>query len=242
MAHIAAVATTYNEAEIIGLTVDHLRAEGIEAIYVADASDDGTFELLLERGCTVTKDDKGYHDQPHWTGLLADVARQHGADWVIPFDADEFWYATDGRTIVETLADVPASVGKLYARMWEHNDWDHRQPAQKPLPKVAFRPAEGMTFAPGNHDVDRVPGEVRWGVLDLREIQFHSFEHMVRKSTDRVVRIDPAFGQSYGTHQRELYVMSMDEKRAWWEARNSREVCLDPIPTRLGDHPHDWGA
>jgi hypothetical protein len=233
---VAAVTTTFQEADIIGTTVAHLQAEGVERIYAADASADGTREIMRDLGVTVIVDNDPFHYQPKWTEVLAELARQDGADWVIPFDADEFWYATDGRTIPEALTDVPPEIIGVNARMWEHNDWDNRQPSPKPLPKVAVRAVEGMRFAEGNHACF-LPGDYRWEILDLREIQFRGFDHMCRKSRERTDRLDPSLGAGFGAHQRGIHQMDLDAKRVAFEALLTRTVVHDPIPSRLDHHP-----
>lgn len=226
---IAAVATTYNEQDIIGESVAHLRAHGVEHIYAADASTDATRDILHAAGVTVVYDNDSYHDQPKWIEVLAELARQDGAEWVIPFDADEFWYSVDGSPIPDALSALPERVTKVAARMWAHVDRDHREPHPKPLPKVAFRAVEGVTVHPGNHGVD-LAGETRWGVLDLREIQFRSFEHLCEKSRDRVERIDPSFSHGYGAHQRAIHAMDVDAKRAEWDRIVAAASVYDPIP------------
>lgn len=230
---IAAVATIYNEADIIEPVVRHLFAEGIDRVLVADASTDETTDILHglaeELDVTVVRDDADHHFQPAWINRLA---WQADADWIVPFDADEFWYATEADTIKDALASVPLGVTKIYARMFQHRDWDHRYPNRAPFPKVAYRWDPRMKVANGNHDVDG-PGAGMWGVLDLRELQFRSFDHMVVKSEARTVRLDPSLPETEGAHQRRLHAMSMDEKRAEWARWQETETVFDPIPSKV---------
>lgn len=226
---LAGVATVFNEEDIIEQTVRHHFAEGFDRILIADASTDQTPEILAELSkefdLRVIRDDTGKHYQPRWINWLA---QQAGCDWIVPFDADEFWYSPTGKRIVDALEDVPAGVTKLPARMFQHRDWEHRYPHPAPFPKVAFRWTPQMVVANGNHDVSG-PGAALWGVLDLRELQFRSFEHLCVKSRDRVVRIDPSLPESEGAHQRVLHALSLEERRAAWADMQARETVFDPI-------------
>lgn len=229
---VAGVATVYNEADIIEACVRHLFAEGVDRVLIADASDDETPEILRGlqdeyEGLFVCRDDEYYHFQPRWVNALAARA---GTEWVIPFDADEFWYAPDGRPIADALSAVPPGVTKVYARMFQHRDWEHRHTHAVQLPKCAFRFSPHMRVQNGNHDVHG-PGLGMWGVLELRELHFRSFEHMVVKSSARVERIDPSLPGSEGAHQRVLHAMGMEEKREAWAEWLNRETVFDPVPS-----------
>lgn len=226
---IAAVTTTYNEADIIGLVVDHLYRQGVDRIYAADASDDPTSDILADRGVTVVEDPEPYHYQPRWIEHLARMAGADGADWVIPFDADEFWCGTDQRSIAQAIGQLPGDVTKIVAAVWAYQDLERRETTPRLLPKVAFRPEGLVRVHEGNHDAD-LPGRVARDVLEVREVQYRGFEHFCRKAAERNRTIDPALGYQHGTHHRRLEGMTVDELRAEYEALTSRESVVDPIP------------
>lgn len=230
---IAAVATVKNEADIIERSVRHLLAEGVERIYIAHGlSDDGTGDVLASLPVTVVETNEGYHFQPKWIDHLAECAWADGAGWILPFDADEFWYSEGGR-ICEVLDDFPVNVRKLHVRAFQHRDWDHREVEYRSMGKVAYRWEPGASIAPGNHDVHLpLGGEVMAGVLDLREWQFRSFEHMARKCKERVADIDPSLPYTSGLHQRVLAEMSPEALRAEWDRKQSVPVVYDPVPSR----------
>jgi hypothetical protein len=229
---IAAVSTVRNEADIVGDTVTHLLAEGVTDIYIADGmSTDGTRDVLRALPVNVYDDRETHHLQPYWIGRLADIAYDDGADWVLCVDADEFWYAPSGRTILEELTDVPAEVGKLYVRMWHHLDRYLREPNQKPLPKVAFRAGRGVEVANGNHEANP-PGESREGVLAIREIQYRGFEHFCRKITERCATLDPRLPEGHGTHITQYRGWTKEQLLTEWETLVSRATVNDPIPCR----------
>lgn len=229
---IAGVATVYNEADIIESCIRHHFAEGVGRILVADASTDDTPDILHaladEFDLRIFRDEDDHHFQPKWINWLAEQAH---ADWVVPFDADEFWYGASGQTVADAIAGVPAGVTKLYARMFQHRDWDHRHVHRAPFPKCAYRFGPAMRVANGNHDVSG-PGAGLWGILDLRELQFRSFEHFCEKSTARTVRIDPSLPETEGAHQRVLHALDMDGKARAWAEWNKIETVVDPIPSR----------
>ena len=93
----------------------HLAA-GVDEVIVTDhASTDGTEEVLAryERDgrVRVLREPDGPFRQREWVTHMARLAAtEHGADWVVNGDADEFWWPRGG-SLQEVLAAVPRRYG-----------------------------------------------------------------------------------------------------------------------------------
>lgn len=93
----------------------HLNA-GVDVVIVTDnGSVDGTSDVLAELERTgavhVLREPVGEFRQREWQTRMARLAAtEHGADWVINSDADEFWWPRGG-DLREVLAAVPARYG-----------------------------------------------------------------------------------------------------------------------------------
>jgi hypothetical protein len=232
---IAAVSTCYNEADILDLWIRHMLAEGVDLIMVADKlGRDNSREILEswhERDERVVwvNDIEDSHRQAHWTNLLAGEAHHRGAEWILPADADEFPYAVDGGTVAETLANCPHD--KLFMRVWPHKDRDNKFDPHR-LPKVCYRWSPNAFVVMGSHDVS-LPGGT-YGVLDMRELQYRSFDHFCRKAEDRNQTLEPvARARNDGSHHLRLEKMNREEMLHEWEQMQSRPTVHDPIPTHV---------
>ena len=136
---IAAVSIVRDEADIIGLTIAHLLEQGVDLILVADnGSTDSTRAVLA----ALSRND----ERVQWTEdgsdlflqaeIVTDLAREawaRGAEWILPFDADEFWYADEG------LATVLEATSHGLVRAEVVNFVQHREvelPSSKSLLRV----------------------------------------------------------------------------------------------------------
>ena len=161
-----------NEADIVGQTIDHLRRQGVDGVLVVDnGSTDGTRELLSDKVdrelLFVGVDREPAYFQAAKMQYLARWATRQGADWIVPFDADEWWFGPDG-TLAETLRASPAPIATAII----HNvfpapgstgstaatDWQVDTDAAR-LEKVAYRAHRFAALHHGNHGVSR-PGRV----------------------------------------------------------------------------------
>lgn len=173
MGEVWAVAMVRDEIDVLGATIDHLLEQGVDHVLVVDnGSVDGTRELLEQRAAQdgrvlAGSDPLVPYFQSEKMTWLAHCAWRGGADWVIPFDADEWWFADSG-SLGEHLRTRPERV--LHAHL-HHMVPIQADPADVAraefvldsspgrVGKVAFRSHPLARVERGNHAVSRV-GEV----------------------------------------------------------------------------------
>ena len=237
---VVGVTMVRDEADIIETAVRHHLAEGCDRVIVADnLSTDGT-RTILDRlaetlPVTVVDDpEKGYYQARKMT-RLARQALEAGADWVVPFDADEFFYSDSGR-LADVLEAAPPEMGVLVCEGWDHvgeglSPWRRRDPQQ--FPKVVFRADPNAELAMGNHSVAH-PGQVGSGPVRYRHHQYRSLDQMARKvrqGADAYAASD--LPESEGAHWREAARLSDIELQARWLMLTSESgLVFDPTPIR----------
>lgn len=196
-----AVAMVRDEADVIGSTVAHM-LEQVDAVIVADnLSRDDTRAILEELAhehpdrLTIADDyEPAYRQSEKMTALALRARLELGAEWIVPFDADEWWYSPFGR-IADVLADVAPQWLVVPAPLYDHVataedpvDVDpvrrlgFRRREANPLPKVACRWRDDMTIAQGNHDA-HYTGRASYfdPLLTVRHFPYRSVEQLVRK-------------------------------------------------------------
>lgn len=175
-----AVGMAKDEGDIIDHTMYHFAANGAAGIVIADnLSKDNTKEKIEEAKNKISKynpnieiivleDNVLAYSQSEKMTKLASIARQHGANWIIPFDIDEIWYSP-GRTLqdaFELLNKEGADVYKVLYTNHSVTDSDHKglcpfysMQWKWPMPtnhKSCFRFRNGDSFiriSNGNHFV-----------------------------------------------------------------------------------------
>ena len=226
---IVAVSSVLNEADIIAKTIVHLKAQGVDEVLISDGgSTDGTRDLLVKHADGYVLQD-GPFDQGKEITHLAHLAREQGADWVIPFDADEFWIDPLGTTVAEVLYALPDTTSHVFAATYGHLDWTRRLP-QKPLSKVCFRPQPGMVVAWGNHHVNGITGDAIHGVLEIRELQYRDWDHFLAKvEKARALFASWAVPLEHGHHMRRLTEMTDQQLADEWANYQSQPSTHAPI-------------
>jgi glycosyltransferase involved in cell wall biosynthesis len=164
-----------DEQDIIAQHLDFHLAQGVDEVIVTDnGSEDATLEILRgyeSRGVVrIILEPSDDYSQGKWVTRMARMAAsEHGADWVINSDADEFWWPRSG-TLASTFAGLDDGVGVVVARrtnfvpqpeddqpFWERMTVREREslnPVGKPLPpKLAHRAHPEITVVQGNHRV-----------------------------------------------------------------------------------------
>ena len=233
---IAGLTTVRNEQDVISSTIAHLLDQGVDRVYVVDdGSTDSTPDILRSFGSSRVFPafvNAPYHYQARWMNRLAYYASLDGYEFIVPFDADEWWFGTEGRTVREAIEESRADV--LTAPVMRHWSWDYRD-AFYPSQKVAYRWGPDLRLIIGNHGVT-APGlgplAAETGLLEIREWQYRSAEHFVAKVRNGNARMDPSLSPLFNTHYRELAGHTDDGLRARYEAHYKREV-FDPIPSKF---------
>jgi hypothetical protein len=161
------VSMVKDEIDIIKFTLENMLNQDVDHIFVNDnLSSDGTENVLRELSknghITVFKDNEVAYYQSEKMTALAHKAFQKGADWVVPFDADECW-VVPGSSVGRLLGSVGASccLFTLYNyfphdtdSLYESNPFKRivsRDKEPAPLPKVAVKNVPDLVVQQGNH-------------------------------------------------------------------------------------------
>ncbi len=262
-----AVSIVKNEGDIIVASLEHLFRQGIDGILVADnGSTDGTrqrLETLAKRLPVHIADDRepGYF-QGQKMDVLSDWARAMGADWLIPLDADEFWFAP-GKTVGEYLRSCEANIvyGQLHNLFpvpgveFGEGPWRLEVTPQHQVMKIAFRSCRFSVIGNGSNRVYRTrfsrsglrirrPGMSVTG-LRVIHVPWRSYEQFRRKGLQGSAALRHTdLKPNIGFHWRELGALGDAEARRTWERIVNGErvdsVCWTPgAPTQLID-PSSW--
>lgn len=247
------IARVKDEADIITFTVRRMLEQTDRVMVVDNASTDGTRDLLadLQRQ---HPDELIVHDDPevgYWQSrkmtALAAAAGQHGAAWVVPFDADEAWYSPFGR-IGDVLAEHPEAAiveAALYDHVATGEDPDGPDPTSRigwrraapgALPKIACRPYPRVEIHQGNHGCDY--GQRLAGLLVVRHFPYRTVEQMIGKARNGAAAYAATdLPEHVGKHWRDYGRLTDEQigdvfRRYFWAAdpRKDRGLIFDPAP------------
>lgn len=195
---VIAVSMVRDEADIVESTIRNMCAQ-VDSVIVADnGSVDGTRQILerltAELPLEVVDDPEIGYWQSRKMTWLAGLAGDRGAEWVVPFDADEWWYCT-GVRVADRLAGIGPGMMVATAELFDHvptgSDSDDTDPVTRmmwrrrdplPLPKVACRWRPGLVIHQGNHGCDYdgvLPASVP--ALTVRHFPYRTAEQFIRK-------------------------------------------------------------
>ena len=228
-----AVTMVRDEADVIGFTLAHMLTQVDHAIVADNLSLDSTPDILASFGdqVTIIRDlEPGYYQADKMT-RLAHLAGDMGAEWVIPFDADEAWYLPDLDTIE---ADVVRTSPFVYVPQLDDPDDPnpitricHRMTVPERQAKVCFRYHPDVELHMGQHDVER-PGH-RTDAGTVRHYQYRTLEQVRRKVSNGVGAYNASdLPHRYGSHWRELDAFDDAALERWWADYIGQPVVYDP--------------
>ena len=186
----------------------HLNA-GVDLVIATDhRSQDGTTEILSSYArddvLVVLREEGQFAQQGSWqTRMSRLAASEFGADWVIPSDADEFWWPR-GSSLKAALRTIPPRYGvvrgilhnfvpqrdetgwfveRLTLRLSAHAPINDPATPFRPVVKVAHRGDPRVVVPAGAHDVFGVDGELLpcWYPFDILHFPFRSRQQSDRK-------------------------------------------------------------
>jgi len=170
-----AVTMVRDELDVLPYVLTHLVNEGVDGMVIADnRSVDGTRRWLHEFAdeapipVDLIHDDEVAYYQSRKMSAYYQRACEAGADWVIPFDADEVWYDAEGATLRDVFArswDADCLEVKVFNYFPTSADPDpavepipfrritRRDPTMSILAKTAVRAnLPGLVITQGNHE------------------------------------------------------------------------------------------
>jgi glycosyltransferase involved in cell wall biosynthesis len=259
MSVVAGVSMVKDEADVIAGVLQHM-AQEVDFLLVADnGSTDGTSDIMINLApklpvplYVLTDPGVAYYQSEKMSRLAAKAA-SYGAEWIVPFDADEIWYTHADRLrvvlpeLVEPIAyaaltnHFATAVDPLVADPFVSMVW--RQPKAQKLGKVAFRWEEGATIHQGNHGVTLPSGGLGLPVLHIRHFPYRSASQMTRKARNGAAAYAATdLPESEGNHWRQ-YGLLMDRRGPQVMAEVFQEhffylspvdagLVLDPAPYR----------
>lgn len=222
-----AITVVKNEVDVLPGTIEHLLGQGVDRVLVADnGSTDGTLEWLRQRALaapiTVVRDFEPAHHQAQKMTRMAHWASRRGAEWIVPFDADERWLAP-GDTLAgflrrQAVDVVIAQIHNVFPVRGTDGTVRLRRLDLTPHSdvKVAFRSHPVALLLPGNHAVVR-PGPVGGG-LAILHLPWRSLDQVAGKVRTGAQALRAAGDEpGVGSHWHDMAGLGDTALRAVWE-------------------------
>ena len=191
-----------DEEDVLAANLSHHFAQGVDYVIATDnGSVDGTLDILRGEESAgrlrLILEPEDTYAQHRWVTRMARLAAtEHGADWVINNDADEFWWPRDGG-LASTLAAVPDDVDVVVAQrhnlvarpdgrpmaVRQRDSVQHPGLGDGPLPpKLAHRADPTVSVLQGNHEIEGLPGRaLDDGRIDILHVPVRSYPQFANK-------------------------------------------------------------
>lgn len=214
-----------DEADIIRATVEHLLLNVDHILLLDNMSRDGTRDILEEIRAgdprlEIHDDWEVGYFQDFKTTELAHHAFLRGFSWVLPCDADEIWYATDGRSISDFLDGVAPDAQMITAPLYNHlpsseDEWGNgtdpvaaigwRQREHQDLRKICCRARPDLKIGMGNHRAKTTAtGLTIEGGIVIRHFSWRTAAQYVKKIRNGIVAYAATnYDESQGEHWRD---------------------------------------
>ena len=242
-----------DEQDILEANIDFHLHQGVDFIIATDNLSVDRTPAILERYQRMGKllrieERSDDYSQHRWVTRMARMAAvDHGADWVINNDADEFWWPTQPGNLKDALARVAPEIGAVRvprynfpvtgqypahlpfhaAMTWR--DTRSENPLGRPLPpKACHRGWADVEVAQGNHGISRqgqaIAASDGWiDILHFPMRSYAQFENKIRlggAAYARNTELSPGVGNTW----RQLY--------ADWQAGKLLAYYEAKIPTQ----------
>jgi glycosyltransferase involved in cell wall biosynthesis len=264
---IAAITMVKNEEDIIYHSLLNMAEEGIDVIIVADnMSTDKTLaeinkakDVLNGSTCQIIiLEDKevGYYQSEKMTALAHKAYNEFSADWIIPMDADEIWFAHEGK-ISDVIKSLPENINVIEASLYNHFptsiDVDSiipfesivwRQKEKGALLKMAVKYHKDMVIEQGNHSVRLPVPQVKSNCLEIRHFPYRTWEQFKNKALNGAKAYKATtLPENIGSHWRgygemiekwgdEVVRKEVYEKYFSFFSPFDNDMILDPAPFR----------
>ena len=199
-----------DEEDVVRENIDFHLAHGIDFIIATDnGSKDRTLSFLKQYQrhgkLRLIREPADNYAQSEWvTRMALMAAREHGADWVIHCDADEFWIVPGGhfgkylRTIPDEIGvlsvrrlnfpPVPEEKGPFWGHMVVREAMSFNERGDVLPPKVCHRASETVCVSAGNHSVTGVGGSEAF----CKEMEILHFPLRTYAQFERKIRVGAA--------------------------------------------------
>ena len=257
-----AVSVVRDEQDIIGYTLRHFIAEGIDGFVLlnhgsTDSTKDQIASAMSGKIPCVVMDDG---DRPFLQGAqltqLARIAADKGADWIIPFDADELWFARSPCNLADTIRKFDGGA-VIRIPLWDHlpttRDLDNPNPFLRfpyrrkdrfSVGKIACRADHNHIIAEGAHVVidarTTLMPRAADGDIAIRHFPVRGFAHFVAKvrKMSEGLQADAGLPRGVGIQWRAFGGLTDDELRVIYYSRyyqtdpEDNGMVYDPAPYR----------